>query len=279
MSAGADEVEIARQYYNSSDADNFYATIWGGEDIHVGLYDDDTTPIFEASRATVERMVSLLGNEITADTNVLDIGAGYGGAARYLAARFGCKVTALNLSEAENERDRKMNAEQGLDHLVTVVDGSFHDIPSANESFDLVWCQDSILHIGDRRKVLAEVFRVLRPGGEFVLTDPMQTDDCPDGVLDPILDRIHLPSMGSPGFYLRTAEELGFVDGSFEDHTHQLARHYGKVRQETVNRESDLDGLVSPEYVERMKNGLAEWVKGGENGYLAWGIFRFAKPA
>ena len=32
-------VDTARDYYNSSDADRFYATIWGGEDIHIGLYD------------------------------------------------------------------------------------------------------------------------------------------------------------------------------------------------------------------------------------------------
>lgn len=279
MSSSADEVEVAREYYNSSDADNFYATIWGGEDIHVGLYEHDATPIFEASRATVERMASLVDVPITEATKVLDIGAGYGGAARWLASQFGCKVTALNLSEAENERNRAMNVEQGLDHLVTVVDGSFDDIPSSDGAYDLVWCQDAILHIGNRSKVLAEVFRVLRPGGEFLLTDPMQADDCPDGVLDPILDRIHLPSMGSPGFYLQTGADLGFVDGEFQDHTHQLARHYGRVHDETVAREAELEGLVSPQYVERMKAGLQEWVKGGQSGYLAWGVFHFRKSA
>lgn len=43
-SAYSEVVETARDYYNSPDADNFYFHIWGGEDIHVGLYD------FRASR-------------------------------------------------------------------------------------------------------------------------------------------------------------------------------------------------------------------------------------
>ncbi len=279
MTDSTDAIEIAREYYNSSDADNFYATVWGGEDIHVGLYQSDDEPIFDASRRTVAHMAALLDRPLGPDSEVIDIGAGYGGAARYLAERFGCRVTALNLSEAENERDRALNAEQGLDHLVTVVDGSFDDIPAPDASYDVVWCQDSILHIGDRRRVLEEVFRVLRGGGEFVFTDPMQADDCPEGVLQPILDRIHLPSMGSPGFYIETAKAIGFVDLEFEDHTPQLARHYGRVHDETVAREHELDGLVSAEYIERMKNGLQEWVKGGTKDYLSWGIFHFRKPA
>jgi ubiquinone/menaquinone biosynthesis C-methylase UbiE len=44
---------------------------------------------------------------------------------------------------------------------------------------------------------MTEVDRVLKPGGELVFTDPMQADDCPDGVLQPVLDRIHLESLGS----------------------------------------------------------------------------------
>ena len=120
-------VDKAQEYYNSDDADNFYFTIWGGEDIHIGLYNSEDEPIFDASRRTIERMASKISN-LDKDSKVLDIGAGYGGAARYLAKKYGCQVVALNLSEVENERDRKMNEDQGLDHLITVVDGSFEEI-------------------------------------------------------------------------------------------------------------------------------------------------------
>ena len=30
--------DTAADYYNSRDADQFYALVWGGEDIHIGLY-------------------------------------------------------------------------------------------------------------------------------------------------------------------------------------------------------------------------------------------------
>lgn len=269
-------VKTAQQYYNSTDADNFYFNIWGGEDIHVGLYQSEDESIFDASRRTVERMASFAKN-INSDTKVLDIGAGYGGAARYIAKTYGCKVVALNLSEVENDRDRRMNKEQGLDHLIEVVDASFEDIPYDDDSFDLVWCQDAILHSDNRDKIVKEVARVLKKGGDFIFTDPMMADDCPEDVLQPIFDRLHLESLASPGFYRKACEKHGLKEENFEDHTQQLPLHYYRVLKETEKRESELEKKVSREYIDNMKKGLKHWVDGGNNGYLAWGIFHFSK--
>ncbi len=270
--------DAAREYYNSQDADNFYATIWGGEDIHIGLYESDDDPIAEASRRTVEKLASV-PPEINAKTRVIDLGAGYGGAARYLAQQYGCGVTALNLSETENERHRAINAERGLDDYITVVDGSFEKIDAEDASFDLVWSQDAILHAGDREAVVREVARVLAPGGRFVFTDPMQSDDCPEGVLDPILARINLSTLGSPGFYKKACADAGLRFRGFEDLTHQLVRHYSRVLEETEKREEELRSMVSPDYIDRMRKGLGHWIEGGEKGWLAWGVMHFEKPA
>ncbi|MEF8792511.1 SAM-dependent methyltransferase [Thiohalorhabdus sp.] len=274
----SEAVETAREYYNSEDADTFYFTIWGGEDLHIGMYQSEDESIFDASVRTVHHMADQVRQTINASTRVCDIGAGYGGTARHLVKRFGCHVDALNLSEVENERDRQMNKEQGLDHLIDVYDGSFDDTPFADNSFGLVWCQDSILHADDREVVLKEVDRILKPGGEFIFTDPMQTDDVPEGVLDPILARIHLPSLGSVRFYREVAAKLGWEDLGFDDHTPQLPRHYGRVLEELQRRENELRGKVSDEYIENMKKGLRHWVDGGNSGYLAWGILHFRKP-
>jgi sarcosine/dimethylglycine N-methyltransferase len=271
-------VQTARDYYNSDDADSFYATIWGGEDIHIGLYRSEDEDIHTASRRTVEQIASHLRG-LGKDSYVLDVGSGYGGAARYLARRFGCRVVGLNLSEVENERARDMNRAQGLDDLIEIVDGSFEDLPYADATFDVAWSQDAILHSGRRERVIAEVARVLKPGGDFVFTDPMKADDCPDGVLTPILERIHLDTLGSPGFYQQAAARNGLTLIAFEDHGEQLPRHYGRVLAETERNEAALAGRVSPEYIARMKKGLGHWIEGGRQGHLAWGIFHFRKAA
>lgn len=269
-------VQVAEEYYDSEDADRFYFHIWGGEDIHIGLY-NDTKDIAEASRLTVERMASLLP-DLGPDTQVLDVGSGYGGAARYLAKRFGCSVHCLNISETQNATNRRLSAENGLNDKIKVVHGSFEDIPEPNDTFDVVWSQDAILHSGQRKRVLTEVFRVLKPGGQFVFTDPMQADDCPSGVLQPVYDRIHLQSLGSFAFYRQTAAEIGFNICDVIELTPQLRTHYHRVRENLQARYRALSGMVSTQYMDRMLVGLQNWVSAADQGYLAWGILHFQKP-
>lgn len=264
-------VNTARDYYNSADADNFYATIWGGEDIHIGLYEQPDEDIARASRRTVEQMAGWV--RLNPDTKVLDLGSGYGGAARYLAKTFGCRVTCLNLSEVENERNRALNREEGVDLLVEVVDGSFEDLPFEDNAYDVVWSQDAFLHSGDRSRAVEEAVRVLRPGGELIFTDPMAANGCAPSALTPILSRLQLESMGSPDFYRRQLYRFGMKSVEFRDETSQLAHHYQRVLEETERRDSELEGKVSHEYRDRMKLGLRNWVEGGEAGNLAWGIF------
>jgi glycine/sarcosine/dimethylglycine N-methyltransferase len=269
-------VVTARDYYNSDDADIFYHTIWGGEDIHIGLYDAPDEDIAEASRRTVRHLADKI--RPTATTRVLDIGSGYGGAARYLAATYGCRVTCLNLSEVENERNRAENVLRGLSDLIEVVDGSFEDLPFDDREFDTVWSQDAILHSGDRRRVLDEIVRVLRPGGQIVFTDPMAADDADRSALAPILARLHLKNLASPGFYRQELKRLNLSGISFEDHTHQLTTHYGRVLEETERRYDEVSRHVSPDYLDRMRTGLRNWTAGGESGNLAWGVFYAKLP-
>jgi len=269
-------VDTTRDYYDSSDADNFYFHVWGGEDIHVGIYESDEEPIRDASHRTVRRMLDALN--LTPDSRVLDIGSGYGGSARVIAREIGCHVTALNLSPVQNRRAREMNAEQGLDRLIDVIDGSFEELPFPDASYDVVWCQDSILHSAKRDIVFREVDRVLRPGGEFIFTDPMQQAAVDPDVLAPVLARIHLPSMGSVAKYERYARELGWTTVALERMPDAIAKHYGSVHRELTARRSELARLVSPDYIDRMTNGLQHWVTAGGKGALDWGILHYRKP-
>lgn len=278
MSSIDSATTIARDYYNSSDADHFYAQVWGGEDIHIGMYANADEPISAASHRTVQYLSQRIEG-LGAEQRVLDIGSGYGGAARYLAKSSACSVTCLNLSEVENQRNRYLNEQAGLSDQIEVLDGSFESIPADDMSFDCVWSQDAILHSGNRQRVFREINRVLRPGGQFVMTDPMKSDDCPAGVLQPILDRLHLADLSSPKIYAGYAAELGWKDLGFEPFTQYLVQHYRSVLSRTQELEPRLLELISPEYIDRMKRGLQYWIDGGSDGYLAWGVFLFQKPA
>jgi sarcosine/dimethylglycine N-methyltransferase len=273
MAATDQTIALARNYYDSDEADDFYRTIWGGEDIHVGLYDEGPD-ITAASRRTVERMAARAGT--LQGKRVLDLGSGYGGAARVLAGEHGANVACLNLSAVENERNRALTREAGLDGKVNVVDGSFDSVPFEEASFDLAWSQDAILHAPDRCAVLDEIARVLKPGGELIFTDPMQADVLSDpSPLKPIYDRIHLSDLASIGFYREELSARGFEEVSVEELTGHMRTHYTRVSEELDARRDELG--ASNAFVDRMLKGLGHWVSGAEDGLLAWGIMHFRK--
>jgi cyclopropane fatty-acyl-phospholipid synthase-like methyltransferase len=278
MTTKSEAVERAEAYYDSSEADAFYQTIWGGQDIHIGVYRDDSEPIADASRRTVETMAALL-TSVNETSRILDLGAGYGGSAHYLADRFGCRVTCLNLSETQNALNRTLTAEAGLTDRVRVVHGDFENIPEPDDSFDIVWSQDAILHSGNRPRVLDEVRRVLVSGGQFIFTDPMQSDSCPDGVLQPILDRIQLSTLASFGFYRAELGASGFEESNTEDLTDQLRMHYWRVGRALKDRYDEAVALSGQTYVDNMIKGLQHWVDGADRGYLAWGIMDYRLTA
>lgn len=275
MSKYSTIVQTAKTYYDSDDADKFYKSIWGGEDIHIGWYTSPQDSIINASRRTVEKIADKLN--LNQKSKVLDIGSGYGGAARFLTKKFGCVVTCLNLSEVQNNRNRQLNSEQGLTKKIDVIDGSFETIPSIANNFDCVWSQDALLHSGRRNKVISEVARVLKPNGKFIFTDPMQSDDCPTGVLKPVLDRIHLDSMGSPEFYKQTCDLNGLKMILFDQQTNHLINHYTAILKEIETRYDSIVEECSPQYIEKMKKGLSHWINAGEKNYLSWGILLFIK--
>ena len=269
-------VDITRDYYDSKDADTFYYHIWGGEDIHVGMYLSDNDSIGMASRQTVEEMASVL-DTLNEDSFILDIGAGYGGAARHLAAKFGCQVDCLNLSETENQRNKEKNEQAGLQNKINVYYGNFEDMPFEDEKYDIIWCQDAILHSDNKPKVISEVRRLLKKGGSFVFTDPMQADHADPGMLQPVLDRIHLKELGSVKKYCKLAKENGLEEVSIQEMPDKIATHYGRVLNELESREKELSDLVSDQYISNMKTGLKNWVKFGNEGHLNWAIMHFRK--
>jgi len=186
-------------------------------------------------------------------------------------------VTCLNLSESQNRRNQDLNRAQSLHLLINVVDGSFEDITLPDGLIDVVWSQDAMVHSANRDQVVAEAYRVLEPGGHFIFTDLMQSEDIPKGVSGPVLDRIHLDSLGSFEFYWKEARKLGFELMSIQNMSKHLVTHYDRVLQETEKQYEHITELCGKDYIDRMLEGLKHWVNAGNEGHLNWGILHFKK--
>lgn len=272
--------ERARVHYNSDNARNLYEIAIGSDTLNLGLYEDDPDrSIADGMAKTTEWMAQQVQN-LNPDFHALDLGSGYGPAARHLAGKYGCKVTCLNISEEQNQENERRNREQGLDNLIDIVLGNFKEIPFDDASFDLLWSQDALFHTDGQDKVLEEAYRVLKPGGQLLFMDILQADDCPDGALKDSLERVNIlhDRIGSFHSYTSKAKSLGFETINVIDKSPQLTVHYAKLRDSVIAHYDELSQKCTKEFLESSKNGLCQWVESAEEGLFTWGLFHFRRP-
>ena len=109
---------------------------------------------------------------LSATDRVLDFGCGPAGPLTYLVTHsevtaIGVDINAAALSSAQNRVST-----MGLSERIALHDVSGNaGLPFANESFSHVISVDVVMHLPDREESLAELSRVLKPGGRLLFTD------------------------------------------------------------------------------------------------------------
>ena len=109
--------------------------------------------------------------QVSAAHHLLDIGSGIGGPARFMAQRFGCQVTGIDLTEAFCDVARRVTQLVGLEDRVAFQQGDALDMPFADAAYDGAYSMNVSMNIADKRQFYGEIHRVLRPGAWLVLSE------------------------------------------------------------------------------------------------------------
>lgn len=106
-----------------------------------------------------------------ANQHIVDIGCGLGGPARYIAKRFQCKVSGVDITEAFVEAANKLTALLHMEDQVQIALGDGQRLPYADALFDGGYTQHVTMSVADRPRFFSEAYRVLKPGAFFALTE------------------------------------------------------------------------------------------------------------
>jgi cyclopropane fatty-acyl-phospholipid synthase-like methyltransferase len=170
------------------------------------------------------------GAQIANGSRVADFCAGLGGTVRYLAHKYGAKVTGIELTPSRASGAQELIKRVGLQERAQVVEGNVMSVPLADATMDAVVSQESFCHVPDPAKALSEAFRILRKDGRLAFTDwianePLSTDDS-----QLMWDGMSIQPLRSIPDYRKLVEGAGFKINSVTD----LTGEWGPILKERL---------------------------------------------
>ena len=173
------------------------------------LKPEDLAPVDEfhvGGRVATQHALSKMA--LRASDHVLDVGCGLGGAARYVAAQFGCRVAGIDLTPEYIAVAQELTARLGLTDALSFEIASALAMSFEDAAFDAAITFHVAMNIPDRAGLYREIARVLRPGATFCIYDVMKTG--PGDIVYPVpwsetAETSHVASPEETEGYLRQA--------------------------------------------------------------------------
>jgi tocopherol O-methyltransferase len=284
----ADLNTAVERYYDTTL--DLYEELWG-EHVHHGYWDEGERP--DADGADRQSATDRLVHELVAyagvpgGAHIMDVGSGIGGPALYLAGTLHCTVVGVTLSASQAARANEKAQEAGLAERA-----EFHQLDAlstgfADESFDVLWAVESLMHIADRDAFFTEAMRLLRPGGRLAIATWSVRDGAlsepEQGLVDQILKHQVMPSFSSLEEHERMARAAGFAEVASVDWSRAVANSWdpefalvkkperGRAAMVELARERGADVLGFYYAGPLMKKGF-------DTGVITYGAIRAVKP-
>jgi SAM-dependent methyltransferase len=242
------EVDLYDGHYSRIDTDPHIA-------VRRQTYDEDVGQASWITLAEAREFFRAL--DLGPGKTALEVACGSGGITCRMALETGARCVGVDINaqgiDAAVRRAQKL--ELGGQLSFQVVDAA-RRLPFSDESFDAVFCNDSINHLPGRLEVLRDWHRVLRPGGRVLYTDPI--------VVTGQLTNEEIRVRSSIGFFLFTPvgsnehllAESGFLLREVRDLSDAVASVSGKWSNARRERRTPLVELEGEEAFEGLQRFL-----------------------
>ena len=164
-------------------------------------------------------------------TRVLDIACGQGNSARLLADEFGATVTGIDYSAALLNAAQQLTQTAGLAHRVNFLQADVQHLPCADQQYDVVFCECALCTFADAPRVLAEMFRVLKPGGRLALSDVVINAPLPQNLQSVLGQALCIAGARSADDYQSLIENAGFKPPRCHDVSSVLLETVQQIEQ------------------------------------------------
>jgi ubiquinone/menaquinone biosynthesis C-methylase UbiE len=201
-------------------------------------------------------------------SRVLDLCAGLGGPARFLASRRGSAVVALELHAGRAAGAARLNR-MVKQTRVTVVRADATTLPFAQGAFDACVSQEALLHIAAKPAVLAECHRVLVRGGRLAFTDWIAFPSLADRERQRLWEWMAATSLQTLDSYRGLLGRSGFTNVEAEDLSSEWRRIVrGRIELHRALRPQREARLGTQQYLEydQLHTFFAELIEAGKLG-------------
>jgi tocopherol O-methyltransferase len=195
--------------------------------IHYGYWDGEVDNFAQSLLRMNAVMAEVAG--VKESSKVLDAGCGVGGSSFYLAQKYNCTCIGISLSEDQMQYALTYQKKLQLEQKTQFEIMDYCHTRFANNSFDVVWGCESICYAFDKKELLKEVYRVLKPGGVFIMADGMVNDikNNEHATIRKWLDGWQVNYLETPSNWVAYANELGFSSVAVKDIT-KYTKHSSK---------------------------------------------------
>ena len=216
--------------------------------------------------------------KINESTHVLDLCCGLGGPARYLAYHHGCRVTGVDMNTDRLAGAVRLTERTKLQDRVLFHHANALQTGLADETFDVIVSQEAFCHIPDKKTLIAECVRLLKPGGRIVYTDILARNSMTNEIRSRLENEMAFSELSTLEQYCHLLEEKSCQVVEVEDLSDDWAQilidrlaMYRSLKEQTVSS----FGLTHFQKWDRTYSFFVDLYRSGE---LGGGRFMARKP-